>query len=231
MSFVQPRVRATHDFYAAIHKGLRYGLSKMLLRLGSADLDDAEHLAALMADLRVQLHVSEHHLANEDLWVHTALEARAPGASAGLVGDHAHHRESFEELEGLILQLEAADALDRPKAMRRLYLRFSIFVADDFAHMAEEEQLIMPVMQSLFTDEELIEIETSIRAAIPPEDLMAVGALMVPAQTPQDRLVLLKEIQHIAPPEAFGPLLDVTARATLSEGDWVRLCEGLGVAA
>jgi hypothetical protein len=231
VTFAQPRVRATHDFYAAIHKGLRYGLSKILLRLGSADLDDAEHLAVLMADLRQQMHISEHHLANEDLWVHTALEARAPGAATSLAADHAHHREAFEELEGLVLQLEAADALDRPKALRRLYLRFSTFVADDFAHMAEEEQLILPVLQSLFTDEELIAIETGIRAALPPEDLAVMGALMVPAQTPQDRLVLVQEIRQVAPPEAFGPLLAATAEATLSAHDYTRLIEGLGMAA
>jgi hypothetical protein len=231
MAFIQAKPAATHDFYGPVHKGLRLALSQMLVRLGAANCDDPQDLAALLADLRTQMHLSEHHLANEDLEVHTALEARAPGATARLAQAHDHHRHAFEDIEALIVQAEAADALDRPRLMRQLYLRFSTFVADDFAHMAEEEQLMLPILQSLFTDEELAAIEDRILAALSPDELVTFGRMMIPAATPQDRIVLLSAIRANAPAEAFGLIMDATAKPTLSPADYAHLCDGLGLAA
>ncbi|HEY2356959.1 MAG TPA: hypothetical protein VGH86_05880, partial [Phenylobacterium sp.] len=73
MSFVQAKPIATHNFYGPIHKGLRLRLSQLLVQIGACDGDDPEVLAQLMADLRVQCHISEHHLSNEDVWIHPAL--------------------------------------------------------------------------------------------------------------------------------------------------------------
>lgn len=231
MTFHQPKRQATYDFYGPVHKGLRLSHANMLVRLGNADIDDALAMAELMADLRTELLHAEHHLANEDAAVHTALEARSPGAAESLMQAHTEHRRTFLELEVLILTIEAADALDRARLMRQLYLRFSEFVAEDFAHMAEEEQEVLPLLQRLFTDEELMAIEHQILSAMAPEELVAFGRMMVPAARPADRITLVSHIRDGAPAEAFAEILDATCAATLSERDFARLCEGLGLAA
>ena len=79
MSFIQPRPIATHDFYGPIHKGLRLAQTQLLVRLGACGGDDAVELTQLLGDLVSFCHVAEHHLENEDRWVHSALETRAPG--------------------------------------------------------------------------------------------------------------------------------------------------------
>jgi len=229
VSFVQAKPIATHNFYGPVHKGLRLAQTRMLVRLGACGGDDAAETAALMGDLRDLLHIADHHLENEDLHVHTALEARAPGAAARLAQSHEHHRTAFLELEALILAVEATPPAEAEPAMRRLYLRFSEFMAEDFAHMAEEEQIILPVLQSLFTDEELIEIEHRIVSAIPPEQMMGFGALMIPAATRAGRIELLTGIRAGAPPEAFAAIIEVAARPNLSEADFAHLSAGLGL--
>ncbi|MGZ3273773.1 MAG: hypothetical protein ACXU8Z_08435, partial [Caulobacteraceae bacterium] len=173
MSFIQAKPAATYDFYGPIHKALRLSLSDLMVRLGRADPRDA----ALLADLRRQLHLSARHLAHEDREIHTALEARCPGASERLVRAHDEHRAAFVELDVLIALVEQPDAL--PAAWRRLYLRFSEFVAEDLAHMAEEELVVLPVLQSLFTDAELAEIEGRVMQQIAPEDLVAYLRIMI----------------------------------------------------
>lgn len=229
MSFVQAKPAATHDLYVQIHKGLRLSLTALLVRLGACGGDDAQETAELMADLRTQLHVSEHHLANEDLHVHTALDARAPGAGARLDRDHDHHRQSFAEIEAMIAAVEAADVVDRRKRLHALYVRFSLFVADDLVHMAEEEQIILPVLQSLFTDAELIEIETRIKQALAPEELIAFGRMMLPAATRAERVEMCAGIRAVAPPPAFAAIMEHAARPSLSAADYRQLCEALGV--
>ena len=231
MSFIQAKVAATHDFYRQVHKGLRMALSQLLLRLGACDADDVQSLKPLLADLRFQIEISEHHLANEDRYIHTALEERAPGSSARLADSHEDHRETFEQLEVMIRRVETADEASQRERLRALYLRFSVFVAEDFAHMAEEEQLMLPILQSLFTDEELQRIEGEIVAALDPRHMMAFGRYMIPAATRSERLVMVGNIRAHAPPEAFLALMEYSARPSLKHADFIHLCDGLGIGA
>lgn len=221
--------RSTHDFYAPIHKGIRLGLCQMLTRLGAADAADPD-LAQTLADLRTQLALSAGHLAHEDAVIHTALEARAPGATSRLEQAHEHHRASFEDLETLICRVERARP-EKNSLLRALYLRFSLFVADDFAHMAEEEQLMLPILQSLFTDEELSALEDAIVSQIPPEEMMAVAGLMIPAATRTDRIGMLSAMRANAPAEAFGAIMAMAVQPNISADDFAHLSEGLGLAA
>src|ERR1700709_2331581 len=107
MSLVQAKPAATHDFYGPAHKGLRLAQSQMLVRLGACDGRDTEVLTQLIDDLMSLRHLAEHHMENEDRWVHTALETRAPGASARLAQGHQRFRRTSEDLEALIGQVEA----------------------------------------------------------------------------------------------------------------------------
>jgi hypothetical protein len=229
VSFVQAKPLATHDFYGPIHKGLRLAQTHMLVRLGACGGEDLAEMSALLGELCTLLHVAEHHLENEDRWVHPALEARAPGATIRLAQGHAHHRHAFEELEALIGRAETALPEHRGKAMHALYLRFSQFMADDFAHMAEEEQMILPVLQSLFTNEELASIEDQIISGLSPEEVVGFGRYMIPAATRADRIALLSGIRANAPAEAFEAIMELSARPTLSAEDFDHLCLGLGL--
>jgi len=230
MSFLPARPQATHDFYGAVHKGLRLALGQMLVRLGAADPADAD-LPGLMAELRDQCRLSEHHLTHEDEVIHTALEARAPGSTLRLAQAHEHHRATFGELEAMIRQVEAAPAEAKVRRLRDLYLRFSLFVAEDFAHMAEEEQFMLPILQSLFTDEELMDMEDRIVSGLAPEEMVAVARLMIPAATRTDRLAMLGAMRANAPAEAFAAIIGLAAQPTLSPADFAHLSEGLGLAA
>ena len=232
MSFIQAKPLATHDFYGPVHKGLRLAQTQMLVRLGACAGDEAQELNALLEDLTALLHMAEHHLANEDQWVHSAMEARAPGSTLRLAQSHQHHRDAFEEMEALIGEAATADTeARRAQAMRRLYLRFSLFMAEDFAHMAEEEQLMLPVLQSLFTDEELQGIEDRILSTLTPDEIIGFGRFMIPAATRPGRIALLSAMRANAPAEAFAAILQLSARPSLSSADYAHLCEGLGLAA
>ncbi len=231
MSFVQAKPLATHDFYGPIHKGLRLAQTQMLVRLGACGGDDEAELAQLLDDLVALCHMAEHHLENEDRWVHTALEDRAPGSTVRLADSHAHHRQAFEALQALIGQVQAAEAGKRAQGLKQLYLRFSLFMAEDLAHMAEEEELMLPVLQSLFTDAELSGIEDGILSALSPEEIVGFGRLMIPAATRADRIALLSAMRANAPAEAFSAIMQMSARPTLSPADYAHLCRGLGLEA
>jgi len=218
--------KATFDFYAPIHKGLRLALSRLTVRLGAVDAEDPAAVGEMMAALRAQLAISASHLRHEDLVIHEALRQFAPGAVEDLERDHAHHRQSFAELETLVAQVEATG--DRVASLRTLYLAFSRFVADDFAHMAHEETEVLPVLQALFTDAELMAMEHQILASIAPDMKAQTLALIFPALRPAERLAMALGARQSIPPEVFAGFCAL-AFAALAPADAEGLAEGLNM--
>ena len=228
MSLMKARPTATHDLYGAVHKGLRLAQSQMLARLGACDGRDTEALTRLIDDLVSLTHLVQHHMESEERWVHTALEARAPGATARLEQGHQRARRMAEDIEALIGQVEATYPEARAPFMKQLYLTYSLAMAEDFDHMAEEEQLILPILQSLFTDAELLGIEDRIVSAVPAEQKIAFGRVMIPAATQDERVCLLEAIRANSPAEVFLAIMKQSAQPSLSDADYADLCARLG---
>ena len=216
-----------HDLYGPIHKGLRLALSNLVIRIGSTDFADPEAARETIAALRRQMVLSATHLAHEEEHIHAALEARAEGASLTLAADHDHHRRAFGEIETAMQAIEAAPAADRAALGRQLYLAFTQFVAADFAHMAEEEMVTLPLLHRLFTDEELIAIEGGIVAALPPEKVIAYMQLAIPAMNGPERVRFLAFVRGGAPAEAFEAILNFAVRPTLTPDDYYQVELGL----
>jgi hypothetical protein len=221
-----------HDFYAPIHKGIRLALSNLVVRIGQTDFADPAAAAETMAALRRQMAMSANHLEHEEAEVHGPLEERISGGSRTLEEAHDHHRASFARLEGMMQALEAASEADERRAIgRELYLRFTTFVAEDFAHMAEEEMVTLPLLHAHFTDDELREMEGRIVASLAPEEAIAEMQLMIPAMNRDERIRFLSFARSAAPPEAFEAIMNFAARPTLGAEDYRHLSGGLGLAA
>jgi hypothetical protein len=226
MSAQPPR---RHDFYRGVHKALRLALGRLLARLGNVDAADPAAVAQLVGDLRAQLAFSAIHLKHEDEVIHTALAAHAPDAVAHLEGDHEHHRDTFAKLEAAIAAVEAAgDAAEAP--LHALYLQFTQFVAEDFAHMAHEETVVMPLLQSLFSDEALLDMEHRIVASQPPEMMVFSAQAIMRALRPNERLALASGARANMPPPVFEGLIAAITPA-LEPTDRDRLLADLGMAA
>ena len=75
-----PRV----DMYAGIHKALRTCMTDTLLALGRMDTDDDLEFAQTCDRVMQLLDLCRSHLHHDNDFVHTAMQARAPGSSATL---------------------------------------------------------------------------------------------------------------------------------------------------
>jgi len=212
-----------HDIYGPIHKGIRLALSDLLVRLGNTDFADETAARELLGAVRRQLILSAGHLHHEEVEIHGALEARAPGATLTLQADHDHHRRAFETLEAAIDAVEAAPPTERAAPARQLYLAFSQFAAADLAHMAEEELVVLPLLHRLFDDAELIAMEARIVGAISPEKTIEYLKLMIPAMNPAERAGFLAFVRAGAPPEVFDAILGFAARPTLPPEEYKAL--------
>jgi iron-sulfur cluster repair protein YtfE (RIC family) len=205
--FAPTLIDQREDMYYAVHKGIRLANARMLIRLGRADAADAASVASALASLREHLVMGLSHLTHENAQIHTAIEERCPGASEHAADDHAHHEQAFADLEALARAVERAREADRAMALRRLYQRFALFVAEDLEHMHEEETQIMPLLMTHFTAEERAGIEHRIVSNIPFEKNVLFMRCMIPALPMSDRKAMIGGMRAAMPAEVFDGLM------------------------
>lgn len=216
------------DLYAPIHKALRNFMADTLTAVGRMDTDDAEERDATLAQLRSLLNLLEHHAQIEDDFVHVAMQTRRPGSASESGAEHERQRRALAALR------RQADAVDRGNghgsaAATALYQHLSLFVAENLAHMHEEETANNAVLWSEFSDDELAQIHDRIVASIDAHEMAQVVRWMAPSLTPHERATLFGGLQAKAPTEVFQRLLEA-ARPHLTPRDWNKLIFGIAAA-
>lgn len=219
-----PRV----DLYAGIHKALRAAMADTLLAVGRMDCDDAMELARTTGRVMELLDFCASHLKHENDFVHAAIEARAPGASAAVAHDHDEHVAHIGQLCGAAAALLNLAPADRARAAHRLYSELALFIAANFQHMHVEETAHNAVLWARYTDAELIDIHNALVASIPPQEMMFTARWLVPFMNPAERTALLADMQAHAPAPAFDAILD-TVRPHLDTHEWAKLARSLGL--
>lgn len=206
------------DFYGPVHKGLRWALSSVLVRLGSCTPADAANVQVALDDLEGVLYLFAYHAAHEDRHVHKALEARRAGSSAPFAAAHEKQEAMIAELRALAAQLAAAPAVEVAPILRSLYLQFARFAAENLEHMTEEEVDGQSLLEALYTRDEIEQLSNQVRGAIGPDEMRAFLRVMALAAPRHDRALMLQRAQLTMPPEVFKALL-TSVRAELSEAD------------
>lgn len=230
MYVTQPEPKGSLDLFGPVHKGLRMAHANLMIRLGAAELDDDRVLSGLLEHLREHLRLCQEYQGYEEKVIHAALSPHAPGAVQDLDEAHQQHRAILEEIEALARALERAPAAGRRRAMRDLYLAYSRFVAANLAHMADDEQETLPLLQAIFDDSQLAALKTRIIANMTPFLGAAMLRMMAPAMAHSERLTMLRNIRASAAPARFAELLDQVVRPSLAQREWRRLNQALAAA-
>lgn len=218
------------DMYTSIHKALRAMMADVLLAVGRMDLADAEDVTRVTGQVMDLLDFCLRHLAHENAFVHTAIEARAPGASEAVADDHVAHVEHIQALQCAVLAIrDGADGPSLRDAGLALYRELALFVADNFQHMHAEETAHNAVLWARYTDTELIAVHDALLAAIPPAEMMFTLRWLVPYMNPAERAALLGGMREQAPAPAFAAALD-SVQPYLTQTEWGKLARDLGLA-
>ncbi len=217
------------DLYAGIHKALRALMADTLLAVGRMDADDGLEMAQTSQRVLELLDFCVSHLRHENQFIHTALEARAPGASDVIAHEHEEHEQHIAGLSALVGDLLKSPPVERAGAALALYRQLSLFIAGNFQHMHVEETAHNAVLWSRYTDAELAAIHNDLVASIPPDEMMTILRWLVPFMNPAERAAMMADMQAHARAPAFAAALD-TVRPYLTQAEWGKLTCSLGLA-
>lgn len=191
------------DFYGPVHKGVRWALARLLSSIGSTSPGNKTEVVMVLADIDELLVAIASHLSHEEHFVHPAIEARRPGATTRLEDEHREHESAAQGIRVLLDAIRTGSPDTRPALWRALYLRFADFTAENIRHMAEEEEVMQPLLEELYTTAELEELHGRLLAAIPPEEMAVFARFMLPANDFEFRLKMLEDARAAMPASAF----------------------------
>ncbi|MEC5400013.1 hypothetical protein [Uliginosibacterium sp. H1] len=226
MPFQQQAER--HNMYTCVHKGIRALMQHTLYEVGRCDWRDDLESDAAAAQLRAMMELMYSHLHHEDVFIHAAMEARRPGSAMQTSGDHHEHVLAIKAFLAGADALGSAEVEERTRMGADVYRRLGLFVSENLEHMVVEETDNNAVLWACYSDEELRGIEHALVSSIPAERHGQFLRWMLPAMNTAERTALLAGARQGMPPEVFQDVLG-NMRPLLSERDWYKLMEGLGI--
>ncbi len=199
----------TFDLYRDIHKGIRAELFAVTGAAGSTDPGDRTAVAALADHVRSVADMLEVHAHHEDEGIDPVLQVHLPELAEQIDADH----QLLDRRVSTIAEVAATavDAADPRRFVQGVYLELASFVSAYLTHQDLEERVVMPKLEAAIGVEAVIGIHGRILGAIPPAEMAASLAVMLPAMNIDDRVELLGGMRQSAPPEAFEQTMGLAA--------------------
>jgi hypothetical protein len=222
----QPGV--TVDLYRDIHKGIRAELFAVTAEAGRLDPYDAAARVAVAAHVQALVGILEAHAGHEDASIQPVLENEFPDLAARIRADH-------ELLEGRTAELRtmADDVVVTPghaqaTALHQLYLQLAGFTSLYLGHQDVEERTMQPALAQALGPQAVMDIHGAIVSSIPPDEMAAALAVMLPAMNVDGRSELLGGMQANAPRPVFEGIWGLSA-SVLAPADHTAVAVWLGI--
>lgn len=183
-----------YDLYGAVHKGLRYAFAELLIRFGTCPVEEPGAVDRMLDDLEGLFYLLVCHAGHEDERLHAAIEARAPGAATRFAAAHARQERMLAELRERICGVASATPATFAGHWRTLALRFATFAAEHLAHMTEEEEYAQPLIERLYTLDEIKQLHAAVLADIGPDEMLAFQRVMIAGSSPAERAQMLGRV-------------------------------------
>ncbi len=207
------------------HKFVSFVLSSFSREVAKADFrteKTVSHIKKQLSEIKALIHG---HAEHEDRSIHQLLRDKGSSVFERIETDHAKHESIFKRLNDLLENTLGTTISDeRVELGHHFYLLFQQFEGLNLLHQFHEETVIMPELQRLYSDKELLEkIEAKTYDHMTPRQMVHMMETLFDHFNASDRRAFLKDI-FTAQPEKFlkawheiAPKIDEDERVDLIE--------------
>ena len=192
-------------------------LERLIARTDFCDPDEVGDVEQLFEALAGML---QGHAEYENERLHALLKLKnAPTALyAHVEEDHAAQDQQLLEIRQILQGISLQNSPERKiEEGRRLYLTYRKFVADNLAHLHEEETQLLPELQRLYSDSELQQVEAQTYREMAPSEIVQMLEILFPHMNRYDRHALLNDIRALEPKKFAAVLKGIKPMLTESE--------------
>lgn len=209
------------DIYKDVHKGIRKALFDLATQAGCTEFDNADSLQHLKESFGRTYNLLETHAHSEDTYVEPLIQDCDIQTAMKLADTHKRLDSEISSLKQMVNTLTAGQT-DAIAQGRSIYLGLTRFVGEYLQHIADEEEIISPLLWETFDDKQLMDISITIRANIPPPVMGNFLSVMIPAMNHRERVVMLSGMKQAAPAEVFEGVCKL-GQSVLAGADWEKL--------
>lgn len=174
-------------------------LERLIARTDFCDSAALEEVKRGFEDLKGML---KGHAQYENERLHSLLKQKNAPVSIyqHVEEDHAVQEKQLLELEEIIQRISLENEEEKKIELGyQLYLTYRKFVADNLAHLHEEETQILPELQRLYSDSELRQVEAHSYKEMTPDEMINMLQVLFPHMNRYDRQAILMDIRSLEP--------------------------------
>jgi hemerythrin-like domain-containing protein len=190
-----------YQFYRE-HKYVSAALNDLERLIARTDFCDPASVKQVQKNFEALTSMLKGHAQYENERLHALLKQKnvPAGIYAHIEEDHATQDQQLAELETILHKIsQISDREMQVEEGYRLYLTYRKFVADNLAHLHEEETQILPELQKLYSDEQLRQVEASTYREMSPEEMIQMIGVLFPHMNPHDQQAFLADIRFLEP--------------------------------
>jgi len=198
-----PAITARYQFYRE-HKYVSFALNDLQRLIGKTDFRVPEEIIKVRHTFDEVMQMLKGHAHYEEESLHVLLKQKNSAIFARVHEDHVQLDGNVAHLKQLLEKtLQCSTAAEQVGAGYQFYLEYMKFVADNLLHLHEEEVILLPELQRLYTDAQLKKVEEKTYAIMTVEQMVHMLQVLFPHMNPTDRQAFLSDIQA-SQPEKFA---------------------------
>lgn len=188
-----------YQFYRE-HKYICAALNDVERVIATTDFGDEGQINTVRMELQSLFEMLEGHAEYEDRCLHSLLKKGGSTVHEQVEMDHQHQDKWFASLKKLLDLVTCQESSDeRLEAGHRFYLAFRKFISDYLAHLHEEETIILPELQRLYTDDELRTVERETYQIMTADEMAEMMKMLFPHMNPHDKEAFQKDMRDCQP--------------------------------
>lgn len=194
------------NIYGFPHKGIRNGLSQLLLLAGKTDYTSPQAVNQLYELSQEVLEILDLHVHSEETVVLPAIEAKVQES----VQENIEEHEALEkEIGGISQLIEDVQSNPNPATGVAYFNAINGFMSRYLLHMEMEEIEINAIIWNVFTDEEIMAWHGQVMSTLTPNQIMLWFKYIVPALNPMEQSIILGGLKANAPEEFYQAMMDM----------------------
>lgn len=188
-----------YKFYRE-HKYVSFRFNELERLIARTDFRQEQELNAVKEAFEELIELLEGHAKYENDSLHVLLKRKNSAVYKHIEEDHEQLDKQIVSLRNLLTKIsDTRTDEDKVEAGYQFYLWFRKFSGDNLIHLHEEETIILPELQRLYSDEELKKVEAATYNIMSAQELAQMLEELFPQMNPSDWEAFLTDIKDAVP--------------------------------
>lgn len=215
-----------YKFYRE-HKYVCAAINDVERLIAKTDFSSDAQVEKVKESFNALVHMLKGHAHYENDTLHELLKKSGSAIYHHVEEDHLRYEQQLQDLATRINAIIlSSDSEERIELGYQLYIWFRKFAGDNLLHLHEEETVILPELQRLYSDKELSRVEFHTYKIMTAEQLVHMMEVLFPHMNPDDRKVFLTDIKT-SDPSKFA-LAWQSIKAKIDPAERSRLADKFG---